>query len=85
MLCSVRETAYVQVVLALDCSSQEYETHRTVRAWSSDGAPESTAAGMSMPGSEPSITRIGTGEKALRGCKLLLKHAYCAMSAHDVL
>lgn len=30
------------------------------------GAPESTAAGVFKPGSLPSITRIGTGEKALQ-------------------
>lgn len=40
-------------------------THRTVRAWRSTGVPETTAAAMASPGSLPSTTRIGTGEKAL--------------------
>lgn len=40
-------------------------TYRTVRACSSTGAPESTAAGVSTPGSLPSMTRRGTGEKLL--------------------
>ena len=38
----------------------------TVRACSSIGAPERTAAGVVSPGSLPSITLAGTGEKFLR-------------------
>lgn len=41
------------------------EAYRTVRAWRSVGAPEMTAAGVVSPGSLPSMTRMGTGEKAL--------------------
>lgn len=37
-------------------------TYRAVRAWSSTGAPDSTAAGRTSPGSLPSITRFGIGE-----------------------
>ena len=38
----------------------------TVRACSSIGAPERTAAGVVSPGSLPSMTLEGTGEKFLR-------------------
>jgi hypothetical protein len=37
----------------------------TVRACKSVGAPERTAAATESPGSLPSITRFGTGEKLL--------------------
>ena len=40
-------------------------TYRTVRACSSMGAPERTAAGRTSPSSLPSITRFGTGVKVL--------------------
>jgi hypothetical protein len=40
-------------------------SYRTVRACSSIGAPDSTAAGVVSPGSLPSITLVGTGEKFL--------------------
>ena len=43
-------------------------TYRTVRAWSSIGAPEIMAAGVVSPGSLPSITRVGIGEKELSRC-----------------
>ena len=47
----------------------------TVRAWSSIGAPERTAAGVVSPGSLPSITLAGTGEKFLRFVSAkLLRH-----------
>lgn len=39
--------------------------YRTVRAWRSTGVPETTAAGRVSPGSLPSMTLIGTGEKEL--------------------
>lgn len=39
--------------------------YRTVLAWRSMGAPERTAAGVSRPGSEPSMTLLGMGEKEL--------------------
>ena len=39
--------------------------YRTVRACSSTGAPERTAAGVLSPGSLPSMTLIGIGEKFL--------------------
>ena len=39
--------------------------YETVRACRSTGAPESTAAGVTSPGSLPSITRLGIGENAL--------------------
>ena len=35
------------------------------RACNSTGAPESTAAGTTSPGSLPSITRLGIGENVL--------------------
>lgn len=41
------------------------DAYRTVRACSSTGAPESTAAGVVSPGSLPSITLEGMGEKFL--------------------
>lgn len=41
-------------------------TYLTVRAWRSVGAPDSTAAARASPGSLPSMTRFGTGEKVLR-------------------
>jgi hypothetical protein len=53
--------------------------YRTVRAWSSTGAPERTAAGVSRPGSLPSMTRIGTGEKLLQAAS-----ASCLESLHSV-
>ncbi len=40
-------------------------TYRTVRASSSIGAPDRTAAGRTSPGSLPSITRFGTGVNVL--------------------
>jgi hypothetical protein len=40
-------------------------TYLTCRACRSTGAPESTAAATTSPGSLPSITRLGTGEKVL--------------------
>jgi hypothetical protein len=39
--------------------------YRTVRAWRSTGAPDRTAAATDSPGSLPSITRLGIGEKLL--------------------
>ena len=39
------------------------QAHLTVLAWRSMGAPETTAAGRVSPGSLPSRTRFGTGEK----------------------
>jgi hypothetical protein len=39
--------------------------YRTVRAWRSTGAPERTAAATLSPGSLPSMTRLGMGEKLL--------------------
>lgn len=54
------------------------ETYRTVRACSSMGAPDSTAAGVVSPGSLPSITRVGIGEKVLSYVSLagsILGHA----------
>ena len=42
-----------------------WKAHRTVLACSSMGAPEITAAGVVSPGSLPSITLVGTGEKLL--------------------
>jgi hypothetical protein len=47
------------------CLRMKGESYRTVRACSSTGAPESTAAGVDSPGSLPSITLVGIGEKAL--------------------
>jgi hypothetical protein len=41
------------------------ESYRTVRACKSIGAPDSTAAATESPGSLPSITRFGMGEKLL--------------------
>jgi hypothetical protein len=41
------------------------QTYRTVRASSSIGAPERTAAGRTSVSSLPFITRLGTGEKVL--------------------
>lgn len=41
-------------------------SYRTVRAWRSIGAPDSTAAATDTPGSLPSMTRLGMGEKVLR-------------------
>ena len=46
--------------------------HLTVRAWRSTGAPESTAAATESPGSLPSITRFGMGEKFLNSHVLAL-------------
>jgi hypothetical protein len=40
--------------------------YRTVRAWRSTGAPDRTAAATLSPGSLPSMTRLGTGEKLLQ-------------------
>jgi hypothetical protein len=42
--------------------------YRTVRACRSVGAPERTAAATLSPGSLPSMTRLGMGEKLLRAC-----------------
>lgn len=44
-----------------------WQTYLTVRACRSVGAPDRTAAATTSPGSLPSITRFGTGEKELRG------------------
>lgn len=49
--------------------------HLTVRAWRSTGAPESTAAATESPGSLPSITRFGMGEKFLNSHVLALSLA----------
>lgn len=38
----------------------------TVRACKSVGAPDRTAAATDSPGSLPSMTRLGTGEKVLK-------------------
>lgn len=46
-------------------SKEGRRAYRTVRAWRSVGAPETTAAGRVSPGSLPSMMRMGTGEKEL--------------------
>jgi hypothetical protein len=45
--------------------------YRTVLAWRSTGAPDRTAAGRSRPGSEPSMTLLGIGEKVLSNVSTL--------------
>lgn len=49
-------------------------TNRTVRASSSIGAPDNTAAGSTSPSSLPFITRFGTGEKVLKRLAIVLFH-----------
>ena len=48
-------------------------TYRTVLACNSTGAPESTAAATTSPGSLPSITRFGIGEKHLHTLAFILQ------------
>lgn len=55
--------------------------YRTVRAWRSVGAPERTAAGRVVPGSLPSITRLGTGEYCLRRRNTVVSQGFCALGA----
>lgn len=50
-------------------SSGTIRIYRTVRACKSTGAPESTAAGKTSPGSLPSIILFGIGEKLLSSDK----------------
>lgn len=45
---------------------QASRAYLATRACSSTGAPDSTAAGTTSPGSLPSITRLGIGENALQ-------------------
>jgi hypothetical protein len=54
--------------------------YRTVRAWSSIGAPERTAAGRTSVSSLPFMTLFGTGENVLRRDELasmILNRADC--------
>lgn len=53
--------------------------YRTVRACSSMGAPDTTAAAVLSPGSLPSMTRMGTGEKLLSHA--LAFQSRCALHA----
>jgi hypothetical protein len=55
--------------------------YRTVRAWRSTGAPDRTAAATLSPGSLPSMTRLGTGEKLLAP---VLASFLCGPPAVDV-
>ena len=52
--------------ISFDPSLPHWEVaYRTVRACKSIGAPDKTAAGVISPGSLPSMTRFGIGEKFL--------------------
>ena len=52
-------------ILASLWSSLQGYIYLTIRPWRSIGAPETTAAATDSPGSLPSSTRRGTGEKVL--------------------
>jgi hypothetical protein len=47
-------------------ASERGLSYRTWRAWRSTGAPDRTAAATLSPGSLPSMTRLGMGEKLLQ-------------------
>ena len=57
-------------------------TYLATRACNSTGAPESTAAGTTSPGSLPSITRFGMGENVLCNASFSMLFKHC--SALDI-
>lgn len=65
LLFSLVDKSYSNYALIVQSHHTERQSYLAVRACSSTGAPDKTAAAMTSPGSLPSITRFGIGENVL--------------------